>query len=76
VNFQGNQFDDPFKKGSITLINTIAYDVTGDTNSSHNLINPNPGLGPLTNNGGPTLTMALLPGSAAIDAADSSRAGG
>jgi len=30
----------------------------------------NPLLGPLTNNGGPTLTMALLPGSPAIDAGD------
>jgi hypothetical protein len=30
----------------------------------------NPGLAPLANNGGPTPTMALLPGSPAIDAAD------
>lgn len=30
--------------------------------------NTNPLLGPLANNGGPTLTMALLPGSPAIDA--------
>lgn len=30
-----------------------------------------PKLGPLTNNGGPTLTMALLPGSPAIDAGTS-----
>ena len=30
-------------------------------------INVNPKLGPLQNNGGPTLTMALLPGSPAID---------
>ena len=28
------------------------------------------GIGPLANNGGPTLTVALLPGSDAIDAAD------
>jgi predicted outer membrane repeat protein len=28
----------------------------------------NPGVGPLQNNGGPTLTMALLPGSPALDA--------
>jgi hypothetical protein len=33
---------------------------------------PDPRLGPLTDNGGPTLTMALLPGSPAIDAADTS----
>ena len=30
----------------------------------------NPGLGPLQDNGGPTWTMALLPGSPAIDAGD------
>ena len=33
-------------------------------------INSDPKLGPLQNNGGPTQTMALLPGSAAIDAAN------
>ena len=33
-------------------------------------INSDPMLGPLQNNGGPTQTMALLPGSAAIDAAN------
>ena len=32
------------------------------------LINPNPLIGPLANNGGPTMTMALLTGSPAIDA--------
>jgi hypothetical protein len=34
------------------------------------LNNTDPLLGPLANNGGPTLTMALLPGSPAIDAAE------
>jgi len=33
-----------------------------------------PMLGPLTNNGGPTLTMRLLPGSPAIDAGDTAAA--
>jgi hypothetical protein len=33
-------------------------------------INTNPLLGPLQNNGGPTFTHALLPGSPAIDAGD------
>ncbi|MCW5553323.1 MAG: hypothetical protein KIS67_14330 [Verrucomicrobiae bacterium] len=33
-----------------------------------------PKLGPLANNGGPTLTMSLLPGSPAIDAGDSAAA--
>jgi hypothetical protein len=36
----------------------------------HNLIGVDPLLGPLANNGGPTLTHALLPGSPAIDAGD------
>ena len=35
----------------------------------------NPLLGPLEDNGGPTLTMALLPGSPAIDAGDSAASG-
>ncbi len=58
-------------------------DVTnfGDLTGSHNLIEDgsdglpdtitgDPNLGPLANNGGPTQTMALLPGSPAIDAGD------
>ncbi|MGI8551158.1 MAG: choice-of-anchor Q domain-containing protein [Dehalococcoidia bacterium] len=36
--------------------------------SMRDLPNTDPKLGPLQNNGGPTLTMALLPGSPAIDA--------
>ena len=38
------------------------------------LNNTDPKLGPLANNGGPTLTIALLPGSPAIDAGDDSSA--
>jgi uncharacterized Zn-binding protein involved in type VI secretion len=34
------------------------------------LCNTNPKLGPLTSNGGPTQTHALLPGSPALDAGD------
>jgi hypothetical protein len=37
---------------------------------SSDLLNVNPLLGPLQNNGGPTQTMALLPGSPAINAGD------
>lgn len=40
------------------------YFVLGD----HNLVGVDPLLGPLADNGGPTLTHALLPGSPAIDA--------
>ena len=43
---------------------SCAFTGTGSMN------NTDPRLGPLANNGGPTLTMALLPGSPAINAAD------
>jgi hypothetical protein len=39
---------------------------------SYNLIGGDPMLAPLQDNGGPTFTMALLPGSPAIDAGDGS----
>lgn len=48
---------------SYTLTNDD-YVLVGD----HNLIGVDPLLGPLADNGGPTLTHALLPGSPAIDA--------
>jgi hypothetical protein len=44
----------------------------GYLNGPGDQINTNPILGPLANNGGPTLTQALLPGSPAIDAGDPS----
>jgi chitinase len=68
--------------GDISAINggsvspTSGYNLIG-TGGSGGLINgvngnqvgvANPGLGPLANNGGPTQTIALLPGSPAIDA--------
>jgi len=72
--------------GAVTLKNTIvANSPTGGncsgviTDGGGNLrypdttcpgINGDPKLGPLQDNGGPTWTMALGPGSAAIDAAD------
>jgi hypothetical protein len=52
------------------MVNTLIVSNTpadGDTFSD-------PKLGPLANNGGPTLTMALLPGSPAIDAGNTSLA--
>ena len=60
-----------------TLVNTIAAgninpaaaDISGTfPNSPTNLIGGDPKLGPLADNGGPTKTMALLPGSPALDA--------
>ena len=47
---------------NIDSANTCAFVASGD------LINTNPMLGPLVNNGGPTFTHALLAGSPAIDA--------
>ncbi len=49
-------------------------DVTLDPASSHNLIGGDPRLEPLADNGGPTLTHALLPDSPAIDAGDNAYA--
>jgi hypothetical protein len=54
-------------------ITSVGYNLIGNTTggtgfAATDLQNVNPLLGPLTNNGGPTATMALLPGSPAIDA--------
>ncbi len=48
--------------------NSCAFTGVGSLNST------DPMLGPLADNGGPTLTMALLPGSPAIDAGDDAAA--
>jgi CSLREA domain-containing protein len=56
-----------------TLISQ-GYNLIGDTagctiiGTTGNILNVNPGLGPLQNNGGPTLTYALQASSPAIDA--------
>src|SRR5262249_22109771 len=54
--------------------NPIGDDSGGSGFHPTDLRNLNPLLGPLQNNGGPTLTMALLPGSPAIDAGDNTDA--
>jgi hypothetical protein len=73
---------------SIVANSTSGGDVhtySGTVSGSHNLIGDGSGgltgtitgdplLGPLADNGGPTQTMALLPGSPALDAGDSSLA--
>jgi predicted outer membrane repeat protein len=72
-----------WSSGTVTLKNTIVAGNTGGNcygaiGGDHNLsddgtcpgINGNPLLGPLQDNGGPTHTMALRGGSAALDAAD------
>jgi hypothetical protein len=64
----------PDVSGSFT---SQGYNLIGNTNGSSgfgtvgDLLNVNPQLGPLQNNGGPTPTRALLPGSPAIDAGTS-----
>jgi hypothetical protein len=50
----------------------MSSDSTCNFNGSGDQRNINPRLGPLQNNGGPTQTMALLPGSPAMDAGNPS----
>ena len=56
------------------LIRSLGHNLSGDDtcklNQPTDLSTTNPLLGPLQNNGGPTDTHALLPGSPAIDAGD------
>jgi len=56
--------------GCSTLPNTLIASNTPAGNDTF----PDPKLGPLADNGGPTLTMALLPGSPAIDAGNTALA--
>lgn len=56
-------------------LGSLGHSLIGDTQGGSgfdatDLLNVNPRLGPLADNGGPTLTHALLPGSPAIDAGD------
>jgi predicted outer membrane repeat protein len=57
------------------VITSLGYNLVGSTAggsgfAAGDLLNVAPKLGPLQNNGGPTATMALLPGSPAVDAGD------
>jgi len=69
--------------GTITLVNTIIAGNSAATNPNvnfslsggNNLLSGDPMLAPLGDYGGPTQTMALLPGSPAIDAGDSTAPG-
>jgi hypothetical protein len=67
----------PDLAGSLT---SSGYNLVGNTQggggfAGTDLLNVNPLLGPLQNNGGPTQTLALLPGSPAIGAGDPSFTG-
>ena len=63
-----------YSNGTVNAVNTIIAgqaaggDIQGPYSGSNNLIGGNPLLAPLGNYGGPTQTMALMPGSPAIDA--------
>jgi hypothetical protein len=69
--------------GTTTLTNTIVagnsapfdLDIFGGYSGSHDLVGGDPMLAPLGDYGGPTQTMALLLGSPAIDAGDSTAPG-
>ena len=59
----------------ISLGHNLIGNTTGGSGfAASDLLNVNPQLGPLQNNGGPTQTMALLAGSPAIDAGDNTGA--
>jgi len=60
------------ENGTVTSdgYNLSSDDGSGYLNGPGDQINTDPLLGPLQNNGGPTFTHALLPGSPAIDAGD------
>ncbi len=58
-------------------VNSLGYNLIGNSSYGSGFVatdqlNVNPLLGPLQNNGGPTETMALLPGSPAIDSGSDS----
>lgn len=53
------------------IVSGYGPDILSDASTgSHNIVGQDPKIGPLANNGGPTLTHALLVGSPAIDAGD------
>jgi hypothetical protein len=69
-----NQYGTPDLQGTLT---TSGYNLIGSTSggssfAATDLLNVDPKLGPLQDNGGPTQTMALLSGSPALDAGDPS----
>jgi hypothetical protein len=78
VNLGGGLPSDIATVGTGTVDASSSYNLIGTGGSgglvngvNHNLVGvANPGLGTLANNGGPTPTVALLPGSPAIDNGD------
>ena len=72
----GNTILNANASGNIqAVVTSHGYNISSDDGGGHlngpgDQINTDPLLGPLQDNGGPTLTHALLPGSPAIDAGD------
>jgi hypothetical protein len=66
----------PDLDGGVTSqgFNLIGNSTGGSGFAASDLVNVNPQFGPLQNKGGPTQTMALLPGSPAINAGDTANA--
>ena len=69
-----NSYSDLSSRGLVEVDHSLIQDPgntqISSTDASGNLIGVNPLLAPLADNGGPTMTHALLPGSPAIDSAD------
>lgn len=65
--FSSGRLDGQINGNANNLIGRIEQDLGGTLGTGTDLINPNARLGPLQNNGGITLTHALLNGSPAID---------
>src|SRR5262249_26060955 len=67
-----------FSRNGSGMMTDVGHNLSSDAScgftNSGSLNNTDPKLAPLANNGGPTLTMALLPGSPAIDAGDTAAA--
>jgi hypothetical protein len=57
-----------FSGSFVSLGHNLSNDTSCPLSASGDLVNTDPQLGPLQDNGGPTLTHALQPGSPAIDA--------
>lgn len=71
--FGGGIYNADTLTNSILALNSAPFapDIRGNISSGNNLVGEVPGLDPMADNGGPTKTHALLPGSPAINAADS-----
>jgi hypothetical protein len=63
----GGNFGAPFGGTLISLGHNISDDSSGPNDGATDKLSTSAGLGPLQDNGGPTLTLEALPGSPAID---------